>query len=112
VVTRGEVWWYEHPEAGRRPVLVLARDVAIPVLNQVIAVPLTTTVRDIPTEVLLDEDDGLPRRCVATLDNITTVRLSLLTGRITRLRPERLQDVCAALAHATGCRVASTTHGG
>ena len=51
VVNRGEVWWAEHPDAGRRPYLVLTRQAAIPVLNRVLAVPATRTVRGIPTEV-------------------------------------------------------------
>lgn len=97
------MWWYEDPRAGRRPFLVMSRDEAIPVLNQLLAVPATRTVRGIPTEVELDASDGMPGRCVLTLDNVSLVRTSLLTERITRLDPERMRAVCGALAVATAC---------
>jgi mRNA interferase MazF len=103
VVNRGEVWWAEHPEAGRRPYLILTRQAAIPVLVRVLAVPATRTIRGIPTEVVLDEDDGMPERCALTFDNITTMPLSLLTSRICRLGVDRLQQVCRALRTATAC---------
>jgi mRNA interferase MazF len=102
-VKRGDVYWYEHPEAGRRPWLVLTRTEAIPVLNQVIGVPATRTVRGIPTEVPLDLDDGMPVPCVLALDNLAPIRRSLCTGLITTLTAERLGDVCAALQAATAC---------
>lgn len=103
MVSRGEVWWYEHPDAGRRPFLILTRDPAIAVLTQVLGAPATTTIRDIPTEVLLDAHDGMPTRCVLTLDNVTVVRPALCTQRITRLSPGRMAEVCAALQVATDC---------
>lgn len=73
MVARGEVWWVEAPATGRRPYLVLTREHAIPVLNAVVAVPATRTVRSIPTEVVLDEDDGMPQPCALSLDNLVTV---------------------------------------
>ena len=100
---RDEVWWYEHPRAGRRPFLILTRDEAIPVLTQVLGVPATRTVRGIPTEVLLDESDGMPGPCALTLDNLASIRVSLCAERITRLGPGPMQAVCEALAAATGC---------
>jgi mRNA interferase MazF len=103
VVARGEVWWYEHPQAGRRPFCVLTRDEAIPVLNQVLAVPATRTRREIPTEVALDEGDGMPMACVLAVDNVTVIRLALCTERITRLAPARMREVCDALKVATDC---------
>jgi mRNA interferase MazF len=102
-VTRGEIWWAEDPEAGRRPFLVLTREAAIPVLRRVVAVPATRTVRDIPTEVVVDQDDGMPERCALSFDNVTTLPKALLTERITRLGVERMGEVCRALAVATGC---------
>jgi mRNA interferase MazF len=102
-VNRGEIWWAEHPEAGRRPYLVLTRQAAIPVLDRVLAVPATTTIRNIPTEVLLDEDDGMPKTCALSFDNITTMPKALLTARITRLSVENLEETCRALKAATGC---------
>jgi mRNA interferase MazF len=103
VVARGEIWWYEPPDAKRRPFLVLTRDEAIPVLNQLVAVPATTVIRDIPTEVPLDEADGMPVPCVLSFDNITVVRRALLTERITRLDPGRHGEICRALGMAVAC---------
>ena len=71
LVNRGEVWWIEHPEAGRRPACVLTRQAAIPVLTSVLVAPATRTVRGIPTEVALTRDDGMPEDCALTLDNVT-----------------------------------------
>jgi mRNA interferase MazF len=103
VVTRGEVWWAEHPEAGRRPFLVLTREAAIPALRYVLAVPATRTIRDIPTEVVLDVEDGMPERCALSFDNVTTLPKALLTERICRLGVDRLGDVCRALRTAAAC---------
>lgn len=103
MVARGEVWWYEDPRAGRRPFLILTRNEAIPVLNQVLAVPATRTVRGIPTEVPLGVSEGMPTDCALTLDNVTPVRVALCTDRITRLGLDRMQDVCEALRIATAC---------
>ena len=100
---RGEVWWIEVPEAGRRPALVLTRPAAIPVLNRLLVVPATRTVRGIPTEVALDERDGMPSSCVLTLDSLTVVNRAALGSRITSLGPERMAEVCAALGVAVAC---------
>ncbi len=100
---RGEVWWGEHEDIGRRPYLVMTRDVAIGVLDRVIAVPLTRTIRDIPTEVRLDRQDGLPQECAASLDNIRVVPTRDLTERVCMLSPERLAQVCEALTIAIDC---------
>lgn len=100
---RGEVWWYEHPEAGRRPFLILTRSEAIPVLNQVIAIPVTRTTRAIPTEVALDESDGMAVPCVLAADQVTLIRPVLCTERITVLGPEKMTAVCQALGIATAC---------
>ena len=103
MVARGEVWWYEHPRTGRRPFLVLTRTPAIPVLNQILAVPATTTIRHIPTEVPVDQTDGMPLACVLSLDNLALIRPAYCTSRITRLSPEKLHAVCEALRRATAC---------
>lgn len=103
MVARGEIWWYEHPEHDRRPFAILTRDEAIPVLEQILAVPATRTVRGIPTEVELDESDGMPSHCALAADNMTVIRKSLCTERITGLDPERLRALCEALQIATGC---------
>src|SRR5216683_2304700 len=82
VVGRGEVWWVEDPEAGRRPHLVLTRAPAIPVLHSLLAVPATTTVRRIPTEVRLSTEDGMPRACALSLDNLTLMPKAFFRERI------------------------------
>jgi mRNA interferase MazF len=97
------VWWVEHPDVGRRPFLVLTRQAAIPALHFVLAVPATRTVRQIPTEVELGPEDGMPQVCALSLDNLTIVPKELFRERITRLSLERLNQVCRALALASGC---------
>lgn len=82
---------------------MLTRDEAIVALVQILAAPVTRTVRDIPTEVALDRSDGMPSACCLTLDNVTTIRPALCTERITRLPAHRMREVCAALALATAC---------
>jgi mRNA interferase MazF len=103
LVARSEIWWVEHPEAGRRPFLVLTRQATVPVLNALLAVPATRTIRQIPTEVLLDAADGMPAECALSLDNVTLVPKELFRARITRLSVERMSEVCRALALASGC---------
>jgi mRNA interferase MazF len=103
VVNRGEVWWVEHPEAGRRPACVITRQAAIPVLTSVLVAPATRTIRGIPTEMQLTRADGMPARCALSFDNLTTVPKALLTKRITSIREERLGELCVALHAATGC---------
>lgn len=97
------MWWAELPEAGRRPVVVLTRDGVAQRLAAVMVATVTSVVRHVPTEVALDESDGMPRACVVSLDNVQVERVALLTERITRLGPERMSEVCTALAVATGC---------
>ena len=98
------MWWVEHPDAGRRPFLVLTRQAAVPVLNSLLAVPATRTIRQIPTEVVLDTADGMPEECALALDNVTLVPKELFRNRITRLSVERMTEVCRALALASGCK--------
>ncbi|MHB1504477.1 MAG: type II toxin-antitoxin system PemK/MazF family toxin [Acidimicrobiales bacterium] len=102
-MSRGEIWWAESPNQKRRPYLVLTRERAIEVLKGVIAVPATRTVRNIPTEVRLDEDDGMPEPCALSFDNPVTIPKAWLVERICRLGPQRLHECCRALAVATGC---------
>lgn len=103
MVARGQVWWSESPEWGRRPVLVLIRDAVADRLSSVLVALITTVRRDIPTEVPLDVDDGLPRPCVINFDNVTTTSTAFLVEPVTRLGPDRMAQVCRALADATGC---------
>lgn len=102
-MNRGEVWWVEHPDAGRRPACVLTRQAAIPVLMSVLVAPATRTVRGIPTEVALTREDGMPADCALSFDNLTTVPKALLTERIARVPDARLPELCSALQAASGC---------
>lgn len=98
---RGDICWYVFgPPDKRRPVLLLTRDSAIPVLNAVTIAPITSTVRDIPTEVMLTREDGMPASCAVNFDNVQTVSKHKLGERITRLRPDRLAEVARALSFA------------
>ena len=103
LVNRGEIWWVEDPDAGRRPHLILTRDAALPVLTSYLAVPATRSIRDIPTEVRLGPADGMPDKCVLSLDNVASVPRGHFVERICRLGPVRMAEVCAALAVATAC---------
>lgn len=98
---RGEVWWAHLPDpVGRRPVVLLSRDSAYRVRSAVTVAPVTRTIRNISVEVLLDQKDGLPSRCVVNLDDVTTISKSLLKERITVLSAERLQQVDDAIRFA------------
>ncbi|MEX2105405.1 MAG: type II toxin-antitoxin system PemK/MazF family toxin [Solirubrobacterales bacterium] len=103
MVKRGDVCWAELPETGRRPVLVLTRSEAIPVLRQVLVAPLTRTIRDIPTELRLGRDDGMPEECVVSFDNVQQAAKILLGEPIASLSGARMHEACRALAIATGC---------
>ncbi len=101
---RGEVWWCEPPDIGRRPVVVLSRDAAIPRLRRVLIGPCTTTIRGLASEVVLEPgDDPVPRRSAVNLDSIESVSVALLVERIGRLSDARMRQICAAIDVATGC---------
>jgi mRNA interferase MazF len=102
---RGEVWWCELPKAGRRPVVVLSRDAAIPRLRRTLVGPCTTTVRGIPSEVLLEPaEDPVPRPSVVNLDSVESVPVGTLVERLGRLSDHRMRQICNALAVAVDCR--------
>ncbi len=102
-VRRGEVWWAVlDPPVGRRPVVILTRDEACRVRNQVTVGPVTTRIRGIPVEVGLGQEDGLPKVCVVNLDTIATIPKQKLAERIAQLRPEKMQAVDEAITFALG----------
>jgi mRNA interferase MazF len=102
---RGELWWCEPPEIGRRPVVVLSRDAAIPRLRRALVAPCTTTIRGLASEVILEPgDDPIPRRSAVNLDSVESVAVALLVERLGRLSDERMRDLCAALEVAVDCR--------
>ena len=98
---RGDVWWADLPKpGGRRPVIILSRNRAIQVRENVTIAEVTRTIRDIPVEVLLGPEDGLPKKCAVNLDVINTIPKKLLSERITSLSSEKLQAVESALKFA------------
>ena len=98
---RGEVWWLEMPPpAGRRPAVLLSRDAAYQVRAAITVAPITRTIRKIPVEVVLDQSDGMPTRCVVNLDDITTLPKALIKQRLTGLSPERIGQIDAAIRFA------------
>jgi mRNA interferase MazF len=102
---RGEVWWCELPEIGRRPVVVLSRDAAIPRLGRALVAPCTTTIRALASEVVLEpNDDPIPRRSAVNLDSVESVSLAVLVTRVGRLADARMREICGALAVAVDCR--------
>lgn len=101
---RGEIWWCELAEIGRRPVVVLSRDAAIPRLRRTLIGPCTTTIRGIPSEVLLEPgEDPVPRTSVVNLDSVESVSLGTLVERLGRLSDERMRQICEALEVAVAC---------
>jgi mRNA interferase MazF len=101
VPRQGEIWWAESEEK-RRPVLVVTRSEAVPVLSGIVVAPVTRTLRDIPTEVRLSEPEGLPVECAASFDNLQRIRRSALTERLGELGPRR-EQICDALRALADC---------
>jgi mRNA interferase MazF len=100
-----EIWWADLPEpTGRRPVLLLTRDDAYNYLSKFIAVEITSTIRRIGSEVMLGEEEGLPRVCVANCDSLRMVPRLSLTKRMGRLAQVREQEVKRAMGAALGWR--------
>lgn len=101
---RGEVWWCEMPEIGRRPVVVLSRDAAIPRLRRALIAPCTTNLRGLASEVLLEPgDDPVPLRSAVNLDSVESVSIAILVERLGRVADSRMREICAALAVAVDC---------
>ena len=101
---RGDVYWADlGPPAGRRPVLVLTRNAAIPVLSGIVVAPITTTIRDIASEVRIGKKEGLNALSVASCDNILTVPKEWFDPRRSgSLAPKRLGELDEALTFALG----------
>lgn len=103
MVVQGELWLMETPNQKRRPVLVVSRDEAIPVLNNIVVAPLTSTIRDIPTCIPVGADQGIDRDSVATFDNLAAVPKSVLTRRLGELGVGGRRRMCEALDALTNC---------
>ncbi len=102
-VGHGQLWWADLEGDKIRPVLVLTRSWIAPKLARVLVAPITTTVRNIPCEVALDASDGVPKHCVANLDNIGLIESERLLEHIGNIPPNRWPEVCAAMAHVIAC---------
>jgi mRNA interferase MazF len=100
---RGEIRWYRFSSPDKkRPVLLLTRDSVLEYLGEVTIAPVTTTIRDIPSEVLLSPEDGMSRTCAVNLDHVQTVSKDKLGGVITVLPASRMEEVRSALLFALG----------
>lgn len=100
---RGEIRWYRFARPDkRRPVLLLTRDSALEYLGEVTVAPVTSTIRDIPSEVVLTADDGMSRDCAINLDHIQTVSRGRLGAVVTTLGTRRMSEVRSALLFALG----------
>ena len=99
---QGEIWWAE-AEDKRRPVLVVTRSEAVPVLTWIIVAPVTRSARPIPTHLTLGTDEGLGVPCAAVFDNLQPIRRSFLTERTGLLDPARRVEFCRALRALADC---------
>jgi mRNA interferase MazF len=99
---QGDIWWAEG-ERLRRPVLVVTRSEAIPVLTKLVVAPVTRTVRGIPTEISLGPEQGLAEPCAASFDNLQTFPRKLLTRRMGRLSADQTHEICRAVTRMTDC---------
>ncbi len=103
-IARGDIRLYQFaPPDKKRPVLVLTRDSAISYLSTVTVAPVTSTVRGVPSEVALDENDGMKVPCAVNLHNAITVSQGRLGKRVARLSADRLSEICIALRFSLGC---------
>ena len=103
-IARRDVRLYQFaPPDKKRPVVVLSRDSAIAYLSTVTVAPITSTVRGVPSEVLLNADDGLKSPCAVNLHNAVTISQTRLGRRIAHLSSVRMGQICAALRFSLGC---------
>ena len=101
-IARGEVGFYRFGDK-QRPVVVLTRESALGYLSAVTVAPITSTIRGVPSEVLLTEADGMKAACAVNLHNVVTVSRAQLGRRLAVLGPERLKEISAALGFALDC---------
>lgn len=103
-IARGEVRLYRFaPPDKKRPALVLTRNSAIAYLSTVTVAPVTSTIRGVPSEVILGEEDGMKSRCAINLHNAVTVSQQYLGKRVAQISSARMTEVCAALRFSLGC---------
>ncbi len=103
MMQRAEVRWYKFRKPDkRRPVVILTRDSALDFLGEVTVAPVTSTIRDIPSEVVLSEPDGMPKACAVNLDHIQTVAKAKIGALITTLSARKMAELRAACLFALG----------
>ncbi|CAN5119034.1 type II toxin-antitoxin system PemK/MazF family toxin [soil metagenome] len=102
VVGRGELWWGEAPDEKGRPYLVVSRDAANRVMQRVLVAPITTRIRDVPSELAVGPDEGLPHSSVASFDNLRPFPQAMLVRRLGSLGP-RSQELCRVAAMTLDC---------
>lgn len=103
-IARGDVRLYQFASPDKkRPVVVLTRDSAIAYLSTVTVAPITSTIRGVPSEVVLNDEDGMKGPCAVNLHNAVTVSQGRLGKRIAQLRTLRMAEICAALRFSLGC---------
>jgi len=101
MMQRGEVRWYKFQQPDKkRPVLILTRDSVLGYLGEVTIVPITSTIRDIPSEVVLTRYDGMRNDCAINCDHIQTVSKGKIGALVTTLKSEKLVQVCEAVRFA------------
>lgn len=103
MVAQAELWLMETPNEKRRPVLVISRDEVIPVVNNVVVAPVTSTIRSIPTCIPVGADQGIDHDSVATFDNLAAVPKSVLTTRLGSLGADGRLQICRALEAMANC---------
>ncbi|HKM48084.1 MAG TPA: type II toxin-antitoxin system PemK/MazF family toxin [Terriglobales bacterium] len=102
-IARGEVRLYQFAVPDKtRPALVLTRNSAIGYLSTVTVAPVTSTIRGVPSEVVLNEEDGMKSPCAVNLHNAVTVSQQRLGKRVAQLSSARMNEVCAALRFSLG----------
>ncbi len=100
---RGDVWWADVPGYKHRPVLILTRQRFIERLDAILVAPITTSVREIPTEVALGLSDGMLQPCAINFDNMFTLGVRRCVEKITNLSTEKMEEVCFAYRFAADC---------
>ena len=103
-IERGDIRLYEFaPPDKKRPVLVLTRHSALPYLARVTVAPITSAIRGVPSEVVLNEEDGMKQPCAVNLYNLVTVSQDRLGRQVARLSAVKMREICAAIGFSLGC---------
>jgi mRNA interferase MazF len=103
-IRRGDVRLYQFaPPDKKRPVVVLTRSSAIPYLSTVTVAPITSTIRGVPSEVVLTAEDGMKAPCAVKLHDAVAVSQQRLGRRVAQLGSSRMTEICAAVRFSLGC---------